>query len=42
MLERALKEGYTNFNHIRGDPDLEFLHADERFEELLDKYDRGF
>jgi tetratricopeptide (TPR) repeat protein len=35
LLERALKDGYRNVTGIKTDPDLDSLHQDERFIEML-------
>ena len=35
MLQRAVKAGYTNLGHVKGDSDLLGLHDDARWEKLL-------
>jgi tetratricopeptide (TPR) repeat protein len=43
MLERAFKEGFNKFDHARTDLDLQLLRQEEaRFEELLDRFEKGF
>ena len=39
-LERAMKLGYSDLEHMKQDPDLKSLHSDPRFQELLKKKNR--
>lgn len=41
-LAGALEAGYTNFQQIQSDPDLNPLRADPKFEGLIKKFDKGF
>ncbi len=34
-LIQAIKLGYSDFNHLRKDPDLKILHDDRRFQKLV-------
>ena len=38
-LEAAMKAGFQQFDKIRTDPNLENLRKEERFTEILEKYD---
>jgi tetratricopeptide (TPR) repeat protein len=40
-LEQSFRLGYREFNHILSDPDLENLHGDRRFSDLIERYLRG-
>jgi hypothetical protein len=35
-LERAVREGFDNLDHLRNDPDLVSLHDDKRFRSILE------
>lgn len=35
-----MRAGYRDFRQLRGDPDLEALRADERFEGLMRRFER--
>lgn len=41
-LAGALEAGYTNFQQIQTDPDLNPLRADPKFEALIKKFNKGF
>lgn len=40
-LRRAMELGYRDFSYIRQDHDLEAIHHDPRFRQLLREFDRG-
>lgn len=40
-LNEAMELGYADFPQIRRDPDLEALRQDERFEQLMARYERS-
>lgn len=40
-LGTCLDAGYEDYEQIRTDPDLENLRADERFANVMGKFDKG-
>ena len=40
LLEKALDEGFSQFVHMREDPDLNSIRDDPRYIELIKTYDK--
>lgn len=39
-LEKSLEEGYSKFNHIRRDYDMDLIRDTDKFKSLLEKYEK--